>query len=99
MYLDEWNSLNQSLIDHPPTDLLVAAYLGYKSPIRDAKNLRDAGRANSDALNSPLMSAAMPKARMKTIDQMPEYVRSPAKMALIAKMKAEMGMGEANGFQ
>ena len=33
---------------------------------------REAGRSNSEALNSKLMSAAMGKGRVKTIDQMPD---------------------------
>ena len=89
--LAEWSVLNRSFIEQPPTDLLVAAYLGYKSPLA-SRNIREAGRANSEALNSKLMSMAMGKGRRKTIDQMPAYLRTPEKMALIARMKEEMGV-------
>lgn len=44
----------------------------------------DARRANSTALKTIPFSSG----KMKTLDQMPEYLRSPAKMALIEKMKA-----------
>lgn len=96
MLLSEWAVLNDSFIEQPPVDLLVAAYIGYKSPIKNSRNLSEAARANSEALNSKLMSAAIPKARMKSLAQMPEYVRSPAKMELIEKMKRAM-LGDTDG--
>jgi hypothetical protein len=96
MTFDDFWMLDGFFAQHPPVDLLVAAYLGYKAPVKGAKSLREAGRVNSEALNSPMMSLAIPKGRTKSLAQMPDWVRSPEKMALIEKMKASM-RGETDG--
>lgn len=85
MLLSDVAVLNQSFVQYPPVDLLVASYLGYKSPDAQGEmGLQQARRANGTALKAlPFTSG-----KMKTIDQMPEYVRSPEKMALIERMKA-----------
>jgi hypothetical protein len=103
MTLWEWNSLNRSFVEHPPVDLLVASYLGYKAPAKSSGNsLRDRARTNAQALQTTIHPAIgtlgdlFNRKGTKTLDQMPEWVRGPEKMALIAQMKADM-IGEANG--
>jgi hypothetical protein len=92
MFLDEWNSLNQSFIDHPPADLLLAARYQYKAPGRTARNAQEAARQNSEVLKEmPMLTRRAPK----TLNQMPTFLQTPEKMALIQQMKAEMGV--ANG--
>lgn len=88
MLLSDVDVLNRSFVQHPPVDLLVAAYLGYKSPeLSSGKvNPHHARQLNSGVLATPGFTSA----KMKTIDQMPEFIRSPAKMELIARMKQEM---------
>jgi hypothetical protein len=68
---------------------------------KQVHNYRDAAKQNSQSLQSivhPRIGTfgQLLGRRQKTIDQMPEYVRSPEKMALIAKMRAEM-TGDADG--
>jgi hypothetical protein len=89
LLMSDWAMLNDSFIQQPPVDLLVAWYLNYKSPVRDGRNLREAGRLNADALREMPMLAR----KTQSFDQMPSFLKTPEKMALIAKMKAEM-MGE-----
>lgn len=77
--------LNESFIQYPPADLLVAGYLGYKAPNAGGQaGLQQSRQANSAALKAIPFTTG----KMKTLDQMPEYLRSPAKMALIERMKA-----------
>lgn len=97
-FLEFWR-MDRFFTRHPHTSLLVAAYVGYKPPIdKDRINsIRDAARANSQALQTSVHPrigtlGQMLGRKAKTIDQMPEYVRSPEMMALIAKMKTEMGV-------
>lgn len=89
----EWSGFNKSLLDHPPSDLLVAAYLGYKSPSQSG-NFRDAARHNSKALQeNPMLT----RGKQKTIDQMPTFVRSPEMIAIIERMKREAQGGTHAG--
>lgn len=83
--------LNQSFIDQPPTDLLVAWYLGFKP----TNSRSAAGKHNAEAL-AAMPKGLLPAGRMKPLIQAPEFLRSPRKMELIAKMKAE-AMGETHG--
>jgi hypothetical protein len=79
--------LDGFIADYPPVDLLVAAYLGVKpkpkGPIPKV-SMREAVRMNSEAL------AKMPmRKNIKTIDQMPAFLRTPEQMAMIEGMKKE----------
>lgn len=84
MTFADWAVINKSFVQYPPADLLIAGYLGYKSP--DAPTTkRDAAKANTEALKAiPFASG-----RKKTLAQMPEYIRTPELAALIEKMKLE----------
>jgi hypothetical protein len=88
MPLSDFWMLEQFTVRHPPADLLVASYLGYK---REGKqNTRQAARENASAL-----SAIPPKMlQMKSIDQMPSFVRSPEMLKVMEGVKAEW---RANG--
>lgn len=92
MLLSDWSMLNKSFIEQPPTDLLVAWFLGFK-PTNSGRSA--AGRQNAENL-AALPKGAFPMGRMKTLDQAPEFLRNPRKMELIARMKAE-ATGEAHG--
>lgn len=85
MTLADVGMLNKSFVQHPPVDLLVASYLGYKSP--DEKDsdvsVKHARRANSQAMKT------IPFGKMKSIEQMPDFVRSPEKLAMIERLKRE----------
>jgi hypothetical protein len=72
---------------HPPVDLLVAAYLGFKAPAATpTMTRRQANRANTEAL------AALPPRRnekTKTLAQMPAFLRTPQQLEMIEGMKRE----------
>ena len=71
---------------HPPADMLLAAFLGYKSSGKNPRNMREAAKANSQAMREmPMLTRGS-----KTLNQMPAFLRGPEKMAMIAKMKAAM---------
>jgi hypothetical protein len=74
--------LDNFLVEHPPVDLLAAAYFGYKSPTTagQARNIREAAKQNSAVLGGLHLGA---KAKM------PEFLRTPETKALLEKMKAE----------
>lgn len=99
MLLSEWSWLNRSFVEHPPVDLLVASYLGYKAPARDSSDAREAARGNSQALQSvvhprigTLGEVLTHKGKgSKTLDQMPTWIQGQETMDIIARMKAEMG--------
>jgi hypothetical protein len=73
---------------HPPADILVAAYLGYKGPGREGKrgkpSMREAARINSEALaNMP------PRRNVKKLAEMPAFLRTPEQLKMIADMERE----------
>ena len=74
--------------EHPPADILVAAYLGYKAPGRDGKrrkpSLREAARMNSEAL-----SKMPPRKNVRKLADMPAFLRTPEQLKMIADMEAE----------
>ena len=84
--------IDNFFVQHPPADLFLAARYQYKPPTPQGKALsyREAARANSQSLGSPTMAGAVSKVKTRTLEQMPAWVRSPEKLALIAKMKAAM---------
>ena len=84
---DVW-MLDRFLARHPPVDMLVASYLGYKQPGEKGKlrkpNRHEAARANAEAL------AAMPPRRnVKTLAQMPEFLRTPEKMKMLEETRRQ----------
>ena len=79
--------LEEFLVEHPPADWLIAAYLGYKAPGSKVRNIREAAQANSSVLGD--MGKSGVKLQRKNLLQMPAYLRSPEKLAMIEKMKAE----------
>lgn len=74
--------LNEFTVDYPPADLLIAAYMGIK-PRGQQAGRQQAMKDNAAALKS----VPLPRGS-KTIEQMPEFIRTPEMMALIQKMKA-----------
>jgi hypothetical protein len=110
MTLAEWSVLNRSFLDYPPTDILVAAYMGYKG--QDAETgkpkkmfTREAAKANSAALQTLVhpklgtlgeMLGPRKGQRQKTAADLPAYLNNPHKQALIAKMRAEMEASRVN---
>jgi hypothetical protein len=80
--------LDAFVVEYPPTDLLVAAYLGLKPKTKDGRapkvSMREAVRMNSQAL------AEMPaRKNVRTLDQMPAFLRTPEQLAMIEGMKKE----------
>jgi hypothetical protein len=81
---DVW-MLDEFFAQHPPVDLLVAAYLGFKSPGRDGKvSTQQARRANSEVL-----AALPPRKNVRKLADMPAFLRTPDHLAMIEKMKAD----------
>lgn len=76
--------LEEFTVRHPPADLLVASYFEYKPGGKP--NRKQAARENASALSAipPKMMAAS----MKSIDQMPAFVRSPEMLEVMAKLRA-----------
>lgn len=106
MYLKDFWLMERFYARYPPVDILVAAYVGYEAQgaKEEKKSVRQAARSNSAALRStfhPRVDATFgdllkPRGRGgKTLADMPAYLRTPEKMAMMAKMKAEM-TGEPN---
>lgn len=76
------------MAEHPPADILVAAYLGYKAPSRTGKrgkpSFREAARMNSEALSK------MPRRRnVRKLADMPAFLRTPDQLKMIADMEKE----------
>lgn len=83
---DVW-AMDSFFAKHPPVDLLVAAYLGFKAPEKaDQKTVsaRERARKNAQALMQ-----MPPRKNVKNLSEMPEFLRTPEKMAAIERMKAE----------
>jgi hypothetical protein len=79
---DYWR-MERFLMRHPPVDLLVASYLGYKPPrnIEGRPDLRHVSRANSEAMRGvPLRVSPTPKnltpEMQKIIDDMKQRMAS-----------------------
>lgn len=79
--------MQENLVQEPPADWLIAWYLGYKAPGTKARNIREAAQTNSAVLGD--MGKQGIKLQRKNLLQMPSYLRSPEKLAMIEKMKAE----------
>ena len=84
---DFW-MLDGFLDQHPPADILVAAYLGYKPRKQRGKgakpSIKEAAKLNSEAL------AKMPVRRnIKTLAQMPAFLRTPDQLKMIDDLRAE----------
>lgn len=86
MLLTDFWMLDAFLAVYPPADVLVAAYLGYKSPETKGKrpSFREAARMNSEALSK------MPvRKNIKKLAQMPAFLRTPEQLKMIADMERE----------
>ena len=88
MLLTDFWMLDGFMAAHPPADILIAAYLGYKAPAWDGKrrkvSVREAARMNSEAL------AKMPPRRnVKQLAQMPAFLRTPEQLKMIDDMRKE----------
>jgi hypothetical protein len=84
---DFW-MLDGFMASFPPADILVAAYLGYKPQKQRGRgqkpSMRDAAKMNSEAL------AKMPVRRnVKTLADMPAFLRTPDQLKLIEEMQRE----------
>lgn len=77
--------MDKELLARPPADWLVASYLGYKAP-HTTSGRSNAGRENAEALRQmPMLTRKPPK----SLTQLPSYLQTPEKLALIERMKAE----------
>lgn len=85
MLLTDFWMLDGFMASYPPADILVAAYLGYKSPAA-----RKGKVATSDAakMNAKALSEMPARKRVKTLDQMPAFLRTPGKLKMIEEAKA-----------
>ena len=86
MSLEDFHRLDGFLTRHPPVDILVAAYLGYKDPSAGKKKVtsREAIKMNSEAL-----AMMPPRQKSKMLAQMPAAVRTPEMLAVIEAMRAQ----------
>ena len=80
--------LDSFMTAHPPADILVAAYLGYKAPGRGGKrgpaSMREAARMNSEAL-----SQMPPRRNVRKLADMPAFLRTPDQLKMIADMEKQ----------
>lgn len=86
MLLTDFWLLDGFLAVYPPADVLLAARWGYKPPEQDGKklSLREAARMNSEALSK------MPvRKNIRTLSQMPAFLRTPDQLKMIADMEKE----------
>ena len=88
MLLTDFWMLDGFMAAHPPADILIAAYLGYKAPAWDGKrrkvSVREAARMNSEAL-----SKMPPRRNVKQLAQMPAFLRTPEQLKMIEDMRKE----------
>jgi hypothetical protein len=81
--------LDAFMAEHPPADILVAAYLHYKPPSRAGKlgkvETREAARINSEALTK-----MPPRTKVRKLADMPAFLRTPGKLKAIADLKASL---------
>ena len=88
MLLTDFWMLDGFMAAHPPADILIAAYLGYKAPAWDGKrrkvSVREAARMNSEAL-----SKMPPRRNVRKLADMPAFLRTPDQMKMIADMERE----------
>lgn len=83
--------LYDNLVEEPPADWLLASYLGYKPPGKAGaapRNVREAARHNSSMLGE-IHAQGVKTGRARTLAQMPAYLRTPEKMAMVEKMRSE----------
>ena len=80
--------LNAFTLEYPPADLLVAAYMGVKPG-----GAASASRRATLQENAKLLQTVPLPRNTKTLDQMPEFLRSPEMMGMIEKMKASAADG------
>jgi hypothetical protein len=86
MLLTDFWLLDRFLLRHPPADLIVAAYLGIKTPSRSGSrrgigSMRDAAKINAKALGQ------LPQ--RKKPGELPARLRNPETLAIMERMKAE----------
>lgn len=87
MLLTDFQHLDGFLADHPPLDILAAAWLGVKPAGAQKKpSIREAGRMNSEALAQAHVPA--PK-RLKQLADMPAFLRTPEQLKMIESMRAQ----------
>ena len=88
MWMTDFFMLDGFLLRHPPVDLLVAAYLGAKPQQRPGQRPDPALIAK---LNAEALDAMPARRRVKTLDQMPAFLRTPEKMKRIEELRAQHG--------
>lgn len=78
--------LDGFLATHPPVDLLAASWLGYKAPGEKGKVLRfpEAAKANSEVLKQLPV-----RKNVRTLEQMPAFLRTGESLAMIEGVKAQ----------
>ena len=85
MLLTDFLHLEGYLADHPPLDILAAAWLGIKPKDSGKKpTIREAARMNSEVL------AQLPaQRRVKQLADMPAFLRTPEQLAMIDSVRAQ----------
>lgn len=79
--------LDGFIAEHPPTDLLVAAYLGFKP--KDKGDRRKVSMREAVRMNTSTLSKMPMRRNVKTLAQMPAFLRTPEQMAMIEEMKRQ----------
>ncbi len=88
LLMTDFFMLDGFLLRHPPVDLLVAAYLGVKPQGRAERRADPTVMAK---LNAEALEAMPARRRIKMIDQMPAFLRTPEKLQRIEEMRAAHG--------
>jgi hypothetical protein len=83
---DVW-LLQGFLGQHPPVDLLFAAFIGWKTEptAPTAGSLKEARKANSQALAT--LPPRKGKAKTRTLEQMPAFLRTPDQLKMVEEMR------------
>lgn len=80
--------LNDSFVQHPPADLMVASYLGYTAPESKGKiGMIHASKNNKEAMRA---IPQVVKGKLKNIDQMPTFIRNNDMLGVISKLQQDM---------
>ena len=86
MLITDFWMLDAFMSVYPPADILVAAYLGYKSPEAKGKrpSFREAARMNSEAL-----AKMPPRQKIRKLAEMPAFLRTPDQLKMIEDLRRE----------
>ena len=90
LLIDVW-MLDGFIARCPPLDLLVAWHLGYRQPDRQTEKGKPAkiDRREIAKHNAKELAKLPPRRGLRTLDQMPDFLRTPEKMKMLEETRRQ----------